>query len=919
MLQNQLIQEFLKFCLKYLKDYKQVNFFEYPKLTLTVDKNKVQTLASFNPSTNEVICYTPKRLVADVFRSVAHELVHFAQNVKQELTPTSGDTGSPIENEANSLAGIILRDFGKKFPQIFVTSFDELVSRKCDTNISDKYETMLNRKYETDDDINNAREQNEEYLKKLFPIAEEDKKNYLAPNQAGFRAGHIEGRKPEDMLRMDSNRSTGHFGTGYYFFGSIDQANQYSKQTGNRDVRIVNFNDYRLFVPNSEYDGIKLHDFFKKLNNNDYSYQARKKAFDLISNDRISVFLQQNKIEYDKYALKDITYHKDAFEQYFYDSNKSSIINDFTDGNDDRNLPTVNGVLSYVDKVVKQSYKTNLNEIFSKEILPTLVQLNSGKKLSPQQVSDIAKLIFSDYRIKNHPNRGSIMGGKDTLSTRIMKYFGWEGIDVRGMNKLDNSDYGSVIYDIKPSSVIKEEDKSIQNHKVFLGGTCANTTWRDEMIPKLKIEYFNPVVKDWTPKCQEIEKVEKNDKCDIHFYLISKEMQGVFSIAEVVDSVHNKDKHTILQIVPNGFDKFQLKSLKAVVDLINERGGKAFLDENLDKSVDIINNYSSKIINETFFDNIVNEETSHKYEYGCLMLDLKFKNWDKFVNSIPEDKLYNEEGDRTFGRELEPHCTVLYGFTKNTDVNKIKNSIKTLKSPIKLSLDKIDIFENEKYDVVKFNVISKDLHKLHKVFKQNFENEESYPNYQPHVTIAYVQKGFGEKFVKTLKQPIELESGIFTYSESNGSKHKIEIDNLEELLQVAEYFLSKNGDGTYENFDKVRKEYFLNEECECEDIEDDEINELLTHIKQQIISEALYQGHSVQLNKPMRGDVKKFKVYVKNKSGKIVKVNFGSKEYNIKKNNPDRKKSYCSRSKGIEGGGKDRTKANYWSRRMWNC
>ena len=76
------------------------------------------------------------------------------------------------------------------------------------------------------------------------------------------------------------------------------------------------------------------------------------------------------------------------------------------------------------------------------------------------------------------------------------------------------------------------------------------------------------------------QKNEKNDKCDIHFYLISKEMQGVFSIAEVVDSVHNKEKHTILQIVPNGFDKFQLKSLKAVIDLINERGGKAFLDEN---------------------------------------------------------------------------------------------------------------------------------------------------------------------------------------------------------------------------------------------------------------------------------------------------------------------------------------------------
>lgn len=86
------------------------------------------------------------------------------------------------------------------------------------------------------------------------------------------------------------------------------------------------------------------------------------------------------------------------------------------------------------------------------------------------------------------------------------------------------------------------------------------------------------------------------------------------------------------------------------------------------------------------------------------------------------------------------------------------------------------------------------------------------------------------------------------------------------------------------------------------------------------INEAKYQGRTVQLNKPMQGDTKKFKVYVKNpKTGKIVKVNFGAKGMNIKKNNPKNKKAYCSRSKGIKGGGKDKTKANYWSRKMWNC
>ena len=40
---------------------------------------------------------------------------------------------------------------------------------------------------------------------------------------------------------------------------------------------------------------------------------------------------------------------------------------------------------------------------------------------------------------------------------------------------------------------------------VFLGGTCNNSTWRDKLIPLLKIDYFNPVVEDWTEEAQQIE------------------------------------------------------------------------------------------------------------------------------------------------------------------------------------------------------------------------------------------------------------------------------------------------------------------------------------------------------------------------------------------------------------------------------
>ena len=75
--------------------------------------------------------------------------------------------------------------------------------------------------------------------------------------------------------------------------------------------------------------------------------------------------------------------------------------------------------------------------------------------------------------------------------------------------------------------------------RIFLGGTCADTTWREEFIKSIEgfgIEYFNPVVKDWTPECQAIEEDEKNNKCDCHLYVITKEMMGTYSIAEIINS-----------------------------------------------------------------------------------------------------------------------------------------------------------------------------------------------------------------------------------------------------------------------------------------------------------------------------------------------------------------------------------------------
>jgi len=81
------------------------------------------------------------------------------------------------------------------------------------------------------------------------------------------------------------------------------------------------------------------------------------------------------------------------------------------------------------------------------------------------------------------------------------------------------------------------------------------------------------------------------------------------------------------------------------------------------------------------------------------------------------------------------------------------------------------------------------------------------------------------------------------------------------------------------------------------------------------LDEAEYQGRKVELGKPTQGDVKKFKVYVKNPQGNVVKVNFGEKGAKIKKSNPKRRKSFRARHNCSNPG--PRHKARYWSCRKW--
>ncbi len=117
--------------------------------------------------------------------------------------------------------------------------------------------------------------------------------------------------------------------------------------------------------------------------------------------------------------------------------------------------------------------------------------------------------------------------------------------------------------------------------KVFLGGTCNESTWRNILIPMLNIEYFNPVVSDWTPACME-EELRQREICDLCLYVITPKMTGTYSIAEVVDDSNKRPSKTIfVRLRSDGqvtFDEGQWRSLGAVAQMVQRNGVAVFTD-----------------------------------------------------------------------------------------------------------------------------------------------------------------------------------------------------------------------------------------------------------------------------------------------------------------------------------------------------
>lgn len=126
--------------------------------------------------------------------------------------------------------------------------------------------------------------------------------------------------------------------------------------------------------------------------------------------------------------------------------------------------------------------------------------------------------------------------------------------------------------------------------KVFLGGTVSDSHWREDLIRKLKIDYYNPVVANWTPEIYEQE-LQERKKCDFCLYVVSPQLKGFYSIAEVVDDSNKQPEKTVFCIMESDgekqFSEFQIRSLTAVGKMVAANGGQWL--KNMDEVVEYLN------------------------------------------------------------------------------------------------------------------------------------------------------------------------------------------------------------------------------------------------------------------------------------------------------------------------------------------
>lgn len=272
------------------------------------------------------------------------------------------------------------------------------------------------------------------------------------PKNVGKHYGDLGKANDTYYSEISKSRNTGHFGTGTYFVSENYEpggSSSYAKRPKNE----VSFDDYNLYKPTTDQDGYDLHDGLKAINSKD-----------LFRKEEISEIQKQYNNYKENLSDESIDGLIDALEKSGYDVN--DIKEDFEAGWSTRAESNLRDMAEDIIYDYDRLYK-NYNKM-----------IEQIKKNNPNINDDAINNAFEETNkaLEKYKEKGYKYGQYptpkiDSLSTIFMKNLGYEGIDVRHLKGLDDTTYGSVIYDLKnnekeTADVVKNAYKDIKNKNV---------------------------------------------------------------------------------------------------------------------------------------------------------------------------------------------------------------------------------------------------------------------------------------------------------------------------------------------------------------------------------------------------------------------------------------------------------------------
>lgn len=325
-----------------------------------------------------------------------------------------------------------------------------------------------------------------------------------------YGAEKLDPNYKSERLSSRSGRGTGAFGTGTYFLGNKAETKTDTALFANgRSEHKVDFSDYNLFRPKNYGDGIELHDIFRDFDNayryaNENSLDEYLSDLENIRNDMLAFVGEEEEDKnapkldlddidldsddwYEEFAVRELLYEKELRE---YEENKGDNPYDLLHPEDDEYKHFFNmlvdagmpydeayelfqknenddGAVNLRDVAGDiVNYYLNHEDLYSESSVPRSIYGRKKYSKAMQKVGRLSEILGVDAdslydtvrsamlqsEMETH-NRDFYDAFYDSVGTKIMKALGYEGIDVRNIHGLDNTAYGSVIYNLKPETI----------------------------------------------------------------------------------------------------------------------------------------------------------------------------------------------------------------------------------------------------------------------------------------------------------------------------------------------------------------------------------------------------------------------------------------------------------------------------------